>query len=543
MQLCSKLSTPRLYPSEHRGFPLDSDLLCLYSKLFRTSGKAPYITMSAKTYKNLIDGAWIESRSGQTYENLNPADTRDVIGVFQRSDKRDVDDAVSAAARAFDRWRLVPAPRRAEIIYRAGELLLERKEDYARQMTQEMGKVLNEARGDVQESVDTAYYMAGEGRRQFGATMPSELPNKFAMAVRMPIGVCGMIIPWNFPMAIPSWKLFPALVCGNTCVIKPAEDTPLSTINLVELLMEAGLPDGVVNIVTGFGPDAGAPLVAHPGVRAISFTGSSEVGRIVGQTAAGLFKPCSLEMGGKNAMIVLEDANLDLALEGALWGAFGTTGQRCTATSRIILHQKVHDRFLKMVGDRAQRLRLGSGLDPKTEVGPLIHEEARKKVDYYVGVGKEEGASVVIGGEEPGEKALAAGWFYRPTVLAGVKPGMRVEQEEIFGPILSVIKVTDLAEAIRVNNDVPYGLSSSLYTRDVNAAFQAMEDLATGITYVNAPTVGAEAHLPFGGVKQTGNGHREGGWAVYDFYSEIKVVYVDYSGQLQRAQIDTEICP
>ncbi|HJX85442.1 MAG TPA: aldehyde dehydrogenase family protein, partial [Candidatus Angelobacter sp.] len=291
--------------------------------------------MSAKTYKNLIDGAWIESRSGQTYENLNPADTRDVVGIFQRSDQRDIADAVSAAAHAFDRWRLVPAPRRAEIIYRAGELLLERKEEYARQMTQEMGKVLNEARGDVQESVDTAYYMAGEGRRQFGATVPSELPSKFAMAVRMPIGVCGMISPWNFPMAIPSWKLFPALVCGNTCVIKPAEDTPLSTINLVKALIDAGLPKGVVNVVTGYGPEAGAPLVEQTNVRAVSFTGSSEVGRIVGEVAARSFKPCSLEMGGKNAIIILDDANLDLALEGVLWGAFGTTGQRCTAASRV----------------------------------------------------------------------------------------------------------------------------------------------------------------------------------------------------------------
>src|SRR5690242_19404255 len=330
--------------------------------------------MAAKVFKNFIGGEWVESRSGQTYENLNPADTRDVIGVFQRSDKRDVDDAVSAARQAFERWRLVPAPKRAEIIYRAGEILLERKEDYARLMTREMGKVLKETRGDVQEAVDTAYYMAGEGRRQFGATVPSELPNKFAMAVRTPIGVCGMIAPWNFPMAIPTWKLLPALVCGNTCVIKPAEDTPLSTLNLLKALTDAGLPKGVVNVVTGFGPEAGAPIAEHPNVQAISFTGSSEVGRIVGETAARSFKPCSLEMGGKNAIIILDDANLDLALEGVLWGAFGTTGQRCTATSRLIVQKGVHDEFVKRLTDRVRALKLGDGRKQGTDVGPLINE-------------------------------------------------------------------------------------------------------------------------------------------------------------------------
>ncbi|HEV7551440.1 MAG TPA: aldehyde dehydrogenase family protein, partial [Candidatus Angelobacter sp.] len=326
--------------------------------------------MAAKVYKNFIGGEWVESRSGQTYENLNPADTRDVIGVFQRSDKRDVDDAVSAARQAFERWRLVPAPKRAEIIYRAGEILLERKEEYARLMTREMGKVLRETRGDVQEAVDTAYYMAGEGRRQFGVTVPSELPNKFAMAVRMPIGVCGMIAPWNFPMAIPSWKLLPALVCGNTCVIKPAEDTPLSTLNLLKALTDAGLPKGVVNVVTGFGPEVGAPIVEHANVQAISFTGSSEVGRIVGETAARSFKPCSLEMGGKNAIIVLDDANLDLAVEGVLWGAFGTTGQRCTAASRVIVQKGVYRQFADRLIYRAQRLKVGNGQDESVEMGP-----------------------------------------------------------------------------------------------------------------------------------------------------------------------------
>src|SRR6266481_149130 len=346
--------------------------------------------MSAKAYKNFIDGDWVESRSGQTYENLNPADTRDVVGVFQRSDQRDVEDAVSAAAKAFDRWRLVPAPRRAEIIYRASELLLERKEEYARLMTREMGKVLKEARGDVQEAVDTGYYMAGEGRRLFGATVPSELPSKFAMAVRTPIGVCGMIAPWNFPMAIPSWKLLPALVCGNTCVIKPAEDTPLSTFNLVKALTDAGLPTGVVNIVTGFGPDAGAPMVGHPGVRAVSFTGSSEVGRIVGEVAARSFKPCSLEMRGKNAIIILEDANLDLALDGVLWGAFGTTGQRCTAASRVIVQKSVYREFVNRLVERAKRLKVGNGADESVDMGPQINQQQVETSEKYTAIGEKE---------------------------------------------------------------------------------------------------------------------------------------------------------
>src|ERR1700684_3171245 len=344
-----------------------------------------------KVLKNFIDGEWVESSTGETFEDRNPADTRDVVGIFQKSAKADVDSAVDAAKRAFAKWRLVPAQRGAEIVFRAAEILIERKEDYARDMTREMGKVLNETRGDVQEAIDAGYYNAGEGRRMFGPTTPSELPNKFAMAVRQPIGVCGMITPWNFPMAIPSWKLFPALVCGNTCVIKPAEDTPLSTINLVELLLEAGLPDGVVNIVTGFGPDAGAPLVAHPEVNAISFTGSSEVGRMVGQTAAGLFKPCSLEMGGKNAMIVLEDANLDLALDGALWGSFGTTGQRCTATSRIIVHRDIAKEFTRKLVDRAEELKVGDGLDAQVEMGPQINQQQVETSERYTDTAQKEG--------------------------------------------------------------------------------------------------------------------------------------------------------
>jgi acyl-CoA reductase-like NAD-dependent aldehyde dehydrogenase len=493
-----------------------------------------------ESFKNFIAGEWVASSTGAYFENRNPADWNDVIGCFPRSGPEDVARAVGAAARGFAAWSKTPAPARGDVLHRVGDLLVQRKEQIARAMTREMGKVLLETGGDVQEGIDTAFYAHTEGRRLFGRTVPSELRNKWAMSYRRPIGVAGIITPFNFPLAVPTWKIFPALLCGNVVIWKPSEDVPHTANLLVEVLLDAGLPRDAIQVVHGFGEAAGKALVEHPGVPVISFTGSTETGSVIGAACGKLHKRLSLEMGGKNATIVMDDADLDLALEGVLWGAFGTTGQRCTATSRLIVHDAVHDRFLKMVCDRAAKLHLGPGLGAGTEVGPLINEDARKKVEYYVGVGQEEGAEVVVGGERPSQPELARGWFYRPTVLAGVRPGMRVEQEEIFGPVLSVIKVRSLAEAIGVNNDVAYGLSSALYTRDVNAAFRAMTDLDTGITYVNAPTIGAEAHLPFGGVKQTGNGHREGGWEVYDFYSETKVVYVDFSGKLQRAQIDTE---
>jgi alpha-ketoglutaric semialdehyde dehydrogenase len=491
-----------------------------------------------KVYKNFIDGEWVEASTGQTFENRNPADTRDVVGIFQRSGKADVDAAIAAAKQAFVRWRLIPAPRRAEIIYRAAEMLFERKEDFSRDMTREMGKILKETRGDVQEAVDTAYYMAGEGRRMFGPTTPSELPNKFAMAVRQPIGVCGMITPWNFPMAIPSWKLLPALVCGNTCVIKPAQDTPLSTFNLVRVLYDAGLPRGVVNIVTGFGSEVGTPITEHADVRAISLTGSSAVGRIVGTTAAKSFKHCSLELGGKNPMIVLDDANLDLAIEGGLWGGFGTTGQRCTATSRIIVQKGIYAEFIEQYVERAKALKVGNGLDETVEMGPAINENQLKTDLSYVDIGKAEGARLKCGGNRLDKGEYQNGYFMEPTVFVDVDRKMRIAQEEIFGPVVSIIPCDDLEDAIEIANGIEYGLSSALYTKDVNKAFTAMRDLDAGITYINAPTIGAEVHLPFGGVKQTGNGHREGGLGAIDFYSEWKSIYVDYSDRLQKAQID-----
>ena len=491
-----------------------------------------------ENFKNFIGGEWVAPATGAYFENRNPADWNDLIGCFPRSGPDDVRRAVESAQRGFAQWSRTPAPLRGAVLQRVGELLVAKKEDIARAMTREMGKVLAETRGDVQEGIDTAFYAASEGRRLFGRVVPSELRNKWAMSYRRPIGVAGIITPFNFPLAIPTWKMFPALLCGNAVIFKPAEDVPHTGHLLVEVLLEAGLPPEVVQLVHGQGSVVGKAIIEHPQVPVISFTGSTETGSVIGATCGRMHKRLSLEMGGKNAMIVMDDADLDLALDGVLWGAFGTTGQRCTATSRLILHEKIHDRFLDMLANRAGRLLLGPGLDAGTEVGPLIHDEARRKVIEYVDIGKKEGASVAVGGALPTGKGLDGGWFFQPTVLAGVKPGMRVEQEEIFGPVLSTIKVGSLDEAIRVNNDVQYGLSSALYTRDVNAAFRAMNELDNGITYVNAPTIGAEAHLPFGGVKQTGNGHREGGWEVYEFYSETKVCYIDYSGQLQRAQID-----
>jgi aldehyde dehydrogenase (NAD+) len=493
--------------------------------------------MAYPTFHNMIGGQWLPAASGKTILNLNPADHGDVVGAFPSSHAEDVALAVAAAKKAFATWRLVPAPKRAEILVRAGMLLKERKEQYAREMTREMGKVLTETRGDVQEAIDEAFYVAGEGRRLFGQTTPSELPDKFAMSIRVPVGVVGLITPWNFPMAIPSWKLFPALVCGNTCVIKPASDTPLSVYNLVKALVDAGLPPGVVNIVSGSGSIAGAALVEHPDVRAISFTGSSAVGSLVAQRAAAAFKPVSLEMGGKNAQIVLDDANLELALDGALWGAFGTTGQRCTATSRILLQKGIAAKFTAEFVARATKLKVGDGLDESVEVGPQINPSQLETSAKYVEIALAEGAKLLTGGHELTGGAFAHGTFFEPTVLGGVAPEMRVAREEVFGPVVSLMEFESFEQGIEIANSIDYGLSTALYTKDVNRAFAAIRDLEAGITYINAPTIGAEVHLPFGGVKRTGNGHREGLGAI-DFFSAWKAVYVDYSDKLQRAQID-----
>ena len=475
--------------------------------------------------------------SGKTILNVNPADHDDIVGAFPSSGPEDVNAAVAAAKKAFATWRLVPAPKRAEILLRAGILLQQRKEQYAHDMTREMGKVLAETRGDVQEAIDEAFYVAGEGRRLFGQTTPSELQNKFAMSIRMPVGVVGLITPWNFPMAIPSWKLFPALVSGNTCVIKPATDTPISVYNLVQTLVDAGLPPGVVNIVSGSGGSTGNALVEHPDVRAISFTGSSEVGSHVAQRAAATFKPVSLEMGGKNAQIVLDDANLELALDGALWGSFGTTGQRCTATSRILLQKGIAARFTKEFVARAKALKIGNGLDESVQVGPQVNKSQIETSAKYVEIASADGGKILCGGHALSNGDYGKGTFFEPTVVGGVTATMRIAREEVFGPVVSLLEFDSFEQAIEIANSIDYGLSTALYTKDVNRAFTAIRDLEAGITYINAPTIGAEVHLPFGGVKHTGNGHREGNGAI-DFFTTWKAVYVDYSDKLQRAQID-----
>jgi len=492
----------------------------------------------AQTYYNLIAGKWVPARSGQTFESINPARKKEVLGIFPRSEAADVDQAVQAARREFPRWRLTPAPRRAEIMFRAAEIMVSRKEELAQTMTREMGKILKESRGDVQEGIDMTYFIAGEGRRLYGETTPSELHDKFAMSVRVPIGVVAAITPWNFPLAIPTWKIVPALVSGNTVVFKPAEDTPLVATRLVQIFEEAGLPAGVLNLVHGFGEEAGAALVAHPDVDLVSFTGSSEVGRQVAVRCAQDWRRVSLEMGGKNAILVMEDADLDLAVEGAVWGACGTTGQRCTAASRLIVHQKVVREFTERLVSAVTRLCLGDGLKPETDVGPIINKAQLKRVDSYTQIARQEGAAVLCGGEVAVEGECAEGFFYKPTVFAQVTPRMRVAQEEIFGPCPAILPVGSFEEALDVANSTQYGLSSAIYTRDVNRAFIAIRELSAGITYVNASTIGAEVHLPFGGIRHTGNGHREGGKTVLDIFTEWKSVYVDYSGKLQKAQID-----
>lgn len=493
---------------------------------------------SEKSFKNFIGGRWVESSGGETFENINPADSNDCLGSFQRSNADDIAAAVAAAKAAYPGWRQTPPPKRAEILFRAGHLLAERKEALARDMTREMGKPLEEARGDVQEAIDMTLYMAGEGRRLFGQTTTSELPSKFCMTVRNPIGVCGLITPWNFPMAIPAWKMMPALICGNTLVIKPAEDTPLSAFNLVKVLEEAGVPPGVVNFVAGFGLEAGAPLTEHSDVPVLSFTGSTEIGRKVAHAGAERFKHVCLEMGGKNGILVMEDANLDLAVDGAVWGGFGTSGQRCTASSRIIIHQDIYREFEHRLAERARNLKVGNGAYPETQVGPLINEAQLRTVERYVEIGIGEGARLVCGGNRLTGGEYDRGWFFAPTVFSDCTPAMRTSQEEIFGPVVSLIPCSSLEEATEIGNSTVYGLSSSIYTKNINNAFKAMNEMKTGIFYVNAPTIGAETHLPFGGTKQTGNGHREAATAALDFYSEWKSIYIDYSDKLQRAQID-----
>jgi aldehyde dehydrogenase (NAD+) len=486
-----------------------------------------------------IAGRWVDSVSGATFDSVNPADTGDVVGRFQAGTAADVAMAIAAAAEASKAWKATPAPKRGELLYRFGALMAEHKERLARAMTREMGKVLAEARGDVQEGIDIAFLMAGEGRRMFGDTVPSELPDKWAMSIRQPLGIAGIVTPWNFPMAIPCWKMMPALVAGNAVVFKPSSDAPHCATLLVELLEQAGFPAGVVNLVTGAGGDAGDAIVENPDVAVISFTGSSATGRTIAERAGRRLKRLSLELGGKNAVVVLRDADLDLAVEGILWSAFGTTGQRCTACSRVIADRPIADELVRRLAERATKLTLGSGLDETIDVGPLVNAAAVEKVERYVAIGKGEG-ELVCGGARATGGGLARGHFFAPTIFAGVAPMARIAQEEIFGPVLSVIPVDGYDEALEAANGTHYGLSASVFTQDVNKAFRAMRDFETGIVYINAGTTGAEVHLPFGGWKDTGNGHREAGHVALDTFTEWKAVYVDFSGKLQRAQIDNQ---
>ena len=498
-------------------------------------------------FKNFINGEWKPSSNGKCSENRNPAKWNDdLIGMFPLSTEEDVNEAVKAAREAFKKWRLIPAPKRGDVLKEVGDIMFARKDEIAFEMTREMGKVFAETKGDTQEGIDTAYYAASEGRRLFGMNAPSELANKMNLSFRIPIGVAGIITPWNFPMAIPTWKIFPALVCGNTVVFKPAEITPKTANTLVQIIDEAmkkvlgnDYIPGVINLVHGKGSVVGEAFLANKDVNLISFTGSTLVGRRINEVGGRELKRVSLELGGKNAQIVMPDANMDLALDAVLWGAFGTTGQRCTATSRLILHKDIHDKFVDRLVERVKKLKLGYGNDKGVDVGPCVSEAQRNTVDEYVQIGlKEDKAKCLVGGKFATEGDLAKGWFYQPTIFVDVKPTHRIATEEIFGPVLSVIKCNDLDDAIKILNGTEYGLSSSIFTNDVNDAFKAVRDIEAGITYINGATIGAEAHMPFGGVKATGNGHREGGWTVYEFYSEWKAVYIDYSGKLQRAQID-----
>jgi len=485
---------------------------------------------------NYIDGRWTASRSDATLERENPA-TGEIIAAFPDSGPEDVAAAVEAAAKAYETWRFFPAPRRAEILFRAAEIMTARKEELSRDVTIEMGKVLKEARGDVQEAIDMTYYVAGEGRRMWGQTTPSELPNKLNMTVRQPHGIVAAITPWNFPMAIPCWKLMPALVTGNTAVFKPSPFSPLSAYNLVRILEDAGLPPGAVNLVFG-GDQTGAALVEEPRVNMVSFTGSLEVGREIAAYCGRYNKRLHLEMGGKNAIIILDDADIDLAIEGAVWSAFGTSGQRCTAASRMIVHERVASAFSDGLIGRAEKLRLGNGLEATTDVGPVVNRPTLEKIERYMEIGRDEGAAVACGGSRASGNGLDSGYYFQPTVFTDVQPRMRVAQEEIFGPVTDIIRCSDLEQAVDINNGVQYGLSSAIFTRDISKALKAMERISTGIVYINAGTIGAEVHLPFGGTRGTGNGHREAGQAALDSYSEWKTVYIDYSGRLQKAQID-----
>lgn len=493
--------------------------------------------LDTKQLSHYIAGEWVEG--DEFTEVINPA-TKEVVVSVPLANQDKVDVAVREAKRAQKEWALVPAPQRAEVLFEVGRLMKEKKEHLSQLLTLENGKVLEEARGEVQEGIDMAFYMAGEGRRLFGQTTNAELKDKFAMSVRSPVGVVGIITPWNFPIAIATWKSFPAIVAGNAVIWKPATETPIMAFELAKIFETAGLPKGVVNVVFGTGSTVGEAIVHHQDIRVISFTGSNETGSHIAAECGRQLKKVSLELGGKNAVIVMDNADIDLAVEGILWSAFGTSGQRCTACSRVIVHEKVKERLEEKLLNAMNKLTIGNGLESENKVGPIINEAGLEKIKKYIEIGKDEGATLLAGGNELVDGDFASGFYFAPTLFTDVSIEMRIAQEEIFGPVVSLIPVASFEEAIEANNSVTYGLSSSIFTNDVNQVFKAQRDLDTGIVYVNAGTTGAEIHLPFGGTKGTGNGHRDSGVQALDVFTEWKAVYVDYSGKLQRAQIDTE---
>ncbi len=489
---------------------------------------AVHPTEQAQTYQNFIAGAWRASKSGATFSSTNPANTDEIVGYYQQSTIADLEETVAEARKAQPAWAAMPAPERGEVLSRAAVILERRKEELAALMTREMGKVLKETRGDVQTAIDVAKFIAGEGRRAEGETIPSALNNKFCMTIRQPLGVVGIITPWNFPLAIPAWKTFPALLAGNAVILKPASDTPLLSLKMAEILHEAGLPAGVLNVITGPGGVLGDALASHKGVNMISLTGSTEVGRHVAEICGRDLRRCALELGGKNAVIVLEDADLKLAVESVVWGGFGTTGQRCTATSRVIVHQAIEQEFTERLVAAAGKLKIGNGLDPQIDMGPLVNKGRVKAVHEYTQVGRQEGAKLLIGGDALSDEEHRRGAFYLPTIFSDVRPGMRIAREEVFGPFISILPVASYEEAIQAANSTEYGLSTSIFTSDVRTTFRALRDIESGLVYVNAPTTGAEIHMPFGGMKASGNGHRELGSHSVEEFSETKSVFISY---------------
>ena len=491
-------------------------------------------TAQAKTYKNFIGGQWVGSNSGRTYDISNPAKKSTVVGEFQYSGEEDALSAVAAASDALAGWADTPPPARAAVLFRAVNILERRADELARSITTEEGKTLADAMGEVKRASNIMEYAAGEGRRMFGYTTPSELPSTVAYTVRRPLGVVAIITPWNFPLAIPAWKIAPALICGNTIVFKPASSSPMTAVKLVEVLEEAGLPPGVLNLVTGPGSSVGNAFVTSPEVKGISFTGSTEIGTGVYAEGARSLKKVQCEMGGKNAVILLGDAEMEKALGGIVQGAFGSTGQRCTATSRAIVEESVYDEFMEQLIDETSKLKIGDGLDPDVDMGPLASESQFNTVMDYIGTGAEEGAHLVYGGNALSGGIYEDGFYVEPTIFTDVDPSMRIAQEEIFGPVLTVFKAKDLDEAIEISNSVKFGLSSSVYTKDLTQAFQYVNTVETGMVHVNSPTLGGEVHLPFGGIKSSGAGHREQGVEAVEFFSEIITVYVDYAGAPRR---------